>query len=160
MSERDVVQTAYDDWGAAHGFKKKSGSWYGAADDVISVTNLQNSQYSKRYFVNQGFWLRQLEEDLFPKDHKCHIRMRLGALVGDEAARLDQLLDLEFEMDEHHRFEELTRIFDTILLPVIERGSSLAGLRGLDAAGALRAASISGPARELLGLQSSDDFRE
>lgn len=151
MSERNAVQQAHDGWGRASGFEKKSGSWYLMTDEVISVSNLQKSQYSVRYYLNQAFWLRQLgEEERYPKDNKGHIRLRVGSLLGEDSARLDQLLDMEIPMADDDRIAELTAILDGKLVPVIERGRSLAGLRALLDEGVFKAAGIRGPAQQLL----------
>ena len=150
MSERNAVQNAYDGWGRESGFEKKSGSWYKVGDEVISVSNLQKSQYGPSYYVNQAFWLRQLGEERYPNDNKCHIRLRLGSLVGEGSARLDQLLNMGYQMADADRIVELRAILDGRLLPVIERGSSLVGLRALRDEGVLKAAGIRGPAQQLL----------
>lgn len=154
MSERNVVQRTVDDWAKAAGFEKKAGSWYHLGDEVISVSNLQKSQYGPTYYFNQAFWLGQLGEERYPKDNKCHIRLRLGSLLGDGSARLDQLLDLGYAMPDTERTEELTEILNERLLPVIERGSSLVGLRSLVDEGAFKAAGIRGPAQQLLAAVS------
>jgi Domain of unknown function (DUF4304) len=148
MSERNAIQQAYDDWGRLSGFEKKSGSWYLVGDEVISVSNLQKSQYGPSYYVNQAFWLRQLGGERYPKDNKCHIRLRLGSLLGDSSARLDQLLNLDYPVAD--RIDELTAILDGNLLPVIERGRSLVGLRALLDEGVFKSAGIRGPAQQLL----------
>jgi hypothetical protein len=46
--------------------------------------------------------------------------------------------------------EELTAILNDRLMPVIERGSSLAGLRSLLDEGVFQAAGIRGPAQQVL----------
>lgn len=154
MSERNAVQQAFDGWGRVAGMEKKSGSWYRIGDEVISVTNLQKSQYGPSYYVNQAFWLRQLGDELYPKDNKCHIRLRLGSLLGEGSDRLEHLLDMDYLMDDSDRIQELTGILNGRLLPVIERGSSLAGLRSLLDEGVFKAAGIRGPAQQLLAAAS------
>jgi hypothetical protein len=150
MSERNVVQGTVDAWGTASGLEKKSGSWYSSGDEVISVTNLQKSQYGASYYINQAFWLRQLDDERYPKEHKSHIRLRLGSLLQVDSARLDQLLNLEYPLSDADRVDELTSLLNRQLLPVIERGTSIAGLRSLLDEGAFQAAGIRGPAQQLL----------
>lgn len=154
MSERDAVQRAFDKFGKESGFEKKSGSWYRRGDEVISVSNLQKSQYGPQYYFNQAFWLRELGEERFPKDNKCHIRARLGSLLPEQADRLEHLLDLDFEMPDEPRIDELVGVLGEHLLPLIERGSSVAGRRGLLDEGAFKAAGIRGPAQEALAAVS------
>jgi len=150
MSERNSVQLAFDRFGKEAGFEKKSGSWYGRTDEVISVSNLQKSQYGPQYYFNQAFWLRQLGDERFPKQNKCHIRARLGSLLPNESGRIEQLLDLDHEMPDEVRTGELVGLLKECLLPLIEQGSSVAGLRAMLDSGAFKAAGIRGPAQELL----------
>jgi hypothetical protein len=150
MSERNAVQRAFDSWGREAGLEKRSGSWYHTSDEVISVSNLQKSQYGQKYYVNQAFWLRELGDECFPKENKCHIRMRLGSLVGDQSDRLDQLLDMKYEASDESRILELAALFGVGLSRVIERGDSLRGLRALLDEGAFKAAAIRGPAQAVL----------
>ncbi len=154
MSERNSVQQAFDGWAKASDLEKKSGSWYHIDDEVISVSNLQKSQYGASYYVNQAFWLRQLGNERYPKSHKSHIVMRLDSLLEPESARLDQLLNLEYPMSDTDRVEELTVVLNQHLLPVIERGSSLPGLRSLLDSGAFQNAGVSGPAHKLMAAVS------
>jgi hypothetical protein len=150
VSKRNVIQEAFDAWGRACSFRKRSGSWYNHADDVISVTNLQRSQYGSVYYINQGFWLPSLGEVDFPKDHQCHIRARLGGLLDKGADRLEQLLNLDHSMTESDRAVELTEVLNNDLFPVIRRAQTISGLRAMLSEGRFRAAGIRGPAQELL----------
>ena len=94
MNERNAVQQAFDSFGTESGFEKKSGSWYRRSPEVTAVSNLQKSQYGPKYYFNQGFWLRSLGGEPFPKENKCHIRARLESLVPEERSGIDHLLDL------------------------------------------------------------------
>jgi hypothetical protein len=150
MSERNAAQLAFDRFGREAGLEKKSGSWYRRSVEVIAVSNLQKSHYGPQYYFNQGFSLVQVSDARFPKEEKCHIRARLGSLLRDASSRIDQLLDLEHEMPDEQRIEELVALLNERLLPFIERGNSVAGLRVLLDEGAFKAAGIRGPAREAL----------
>lgn len=150
MSDRDAIQQAFDVWGRSAGLEKKSGSWYRLGDEVTSVSTLQKSQYGPSYYINQAFWLRQLGDERFPKDNKCHIRLRLRSLVGADAEWLNQLLDLAWVIPDEDRIVELIAILDERLSPIVERGDSLKGLRGLLDEGAFKASGISGPAQQTL----------
>jgi hypothetical protein len=73
----------FDKFAAGAGFVKKSGSWYRASDEVITVLNLQKSQYGLSCYVNIAFCLRALGAETFPQEQKCHIRFRLEILLPD-----------------------------------------------------------------------------
>jgi uncharacterized protein DUF4304 len=150
MSDRNAVQQAFDAFGRAAGAEKKSGAWYRRSDEVISISELQKSQYGPSYYFNQAFYLRQLGDEPYPKEHKSHIRTRLEDLLPDEEERIERLLDLEYEMPDDQRAEELERLLVDELLPLIERGSSLDGLRSMMEGGLFDAAAITGPAQRVL----------
>jgi Domain of unknown function (DUF4304) len=152
MSQRNAVQTAFDRFGNESGFEKKSGSWYRRSDEVTAVSNLQKSQYGPQYYVNQGFWLRSLEDERYPKSHEAHIVARLEDLVPEVERRLGDLLDLECELPDEQRIDELTDLLRAHLLPLIERAETVAGLRSLVDDGTFAAAGIRGPAQVALGI--------
>lgn len=150
MSERNAIQQAFDQFGRDAGFEKKSGSWYRHADEVIGVSNLQKSQYGPNYYFNQGFWIRQLGPERYPKVNRCHVQARLEDLLPEAELRIAHLFDLENEMPDQIRIDELLALLSGDLLPLIEQASSVAGLRGLAETGALMGAGITRPAQPLL----------
>ena len=127
---------------------KHSGSWYRESEDVISVLNLQKSQYSLSYYVNVGFWIKALGEERFPKEHKCHVRVRLGDLVPDRTEEVTALLDLVHEFP--GRIERLHDLLEGQTKLFLDRASSLDGLRLLRREGRLTEAFILSPAVALL----------
>lgn len=150
MSERNAVQRGFDRFGTEAGFQKKGGSWYRRGDEVILISNLQKSQYGPSYFLNQGFWLRQLDDERFPKSNQAHIVARLEDLAPDVEQRLSELLDLEHEMPDAQREGELAALLAEHLKPLIDRGESMLGLRSMVDDGTFAAAGIRGPAEQAL----------
>lgn len=146
--ERNEVQVEFDEFGKAAGMTKHSGSWYRTADDVITVLNLQRSQYSLGYYVNAGWWLRTLGEAKFPKENQLHVRIRLDALVPDRAEEVKALLDLEQSVE--NRAERLRELLRSELLPILETADSVEGLRALRRENRLKAAAVRGSAMPLL----------
>ncbi len=150
MSERNAVQRAVDEFGREVGFEKKSGSWYWHGEEVIAVLNLQKSQYGPQYYVNVAFWLRQLGEERYPKEHKCHVRLRLEDVAPGAEDEIGRLLDLEKPSSDEQRIEALLRLLLERLGPVVERAGSVDGLRSLRDEGLLAGAAIVGPAQQIL----------
>jgi hypothetical protein len=153
VSERNAVHQAYDAWGRAFDLEKKSGSWYGRSTEIISITNLQKSQYGLQYYVNQAFYFVSLGDERFPKEHMSHVRMRLGVVPGIDPARLVHLLDMEYSIPETERVSELRTMLDDRLSPFNERASTVDGLRALRAEGAFRAAGVTGAAVQVLDAE-------
>jgi hypothetical protein len=150
VTTRSPIHEALDRFGRDLGLEKKSGAWYRLCEEVIAVVDLQKSQYGASYYVNLGFWLRALGEERYPKGARCHIAVRLENLAPDERQGITRLLDLDHEMPDEQRIDELIALFKERLLPVIEQGSTLAGLRVMIDDGTLSSAAIRGPAQELL----------
>lgn len=154
MSERNAVRHAFDRFGKSAGLEKKSGSWYHHSDEVISVVNLQKSQYGPQYYVNQGFCLREVDNERYPKSHQAHIVTRVEDLVPEIEEQLNVLLDLERDMPDERRIDGLVMLLNQRLLPLIERGDSIAGLRSMVEDGTLAGAGIRGSAQGALGMRS------
>lgn len=154
MSERNAVQQAFDRFGEAADAEKKSGSWYRYRDEVISISNLQKSQYGPQYYFNQGFWLRQLDDERHPKHNQAHIVARVEDLAPEIERQVGELLDLDCEMPDEQRVEDLVALLNEHLLPLIERGESVAGLRSMVDDGTLASAGIRGPAQLALGIRT------
>ena len=76
--------------------------------------------------------------------------MRLGGLLPAAETRINELLDLGYDMGDEERVTELLALLDGELLPLLERAGSVAGLRGMLAAGMLKRAGITGPAQRVL----------
>lgn len=150
MTERNAVQRAFDEFGRKAGFEKKGGSWYKVSPDVIAVSNLQKSQYGLRYYFNQAFFVRTLEAGRHPKPSESHIQLRLEGLIPSAEDRIKGLLDFSFEMPEAERIGGLCELLEHQLLPLIQRGSSVTGLRSMLAEGYFKRAAITGPAQQVL----------
>lgn len=116
---------------------KRSGSWYAAGNDVITIINLQKSQYSRYYYLNMAFWLRALGEATFPKENHCHVRFRAEWIVPVRAGELSRLLDLEDDAVDHERAHRLIALLDEQLGPFLDEAGTLSGLRRLQSSGTL-----------------------
>jgi hypothetical protein len=148
MARQDEIQHEVDSCLSTAGMRKQSGSWYRQSDDAIAVVNLQKSQYGPSYYLNVAFWLLALGEAKFPKEHECHVRMRLDDLIPDRVAVIEELLDLRRDIAD--RSERLRELLRSELLPVLDKGSSLDGLRTMRREGRLASAAVRGPALALL----------
>jgi hypothetical protein len=94
-------KTAFGKTIGRHGFRKQSDTWYLDCPETILVANLQRSDYSEKYYINFGVWVKAIDESVVPKENHCHIRIRLGRLGGDS---LGQALDMNLpEVDQVER---------------------------------------------------------
>lgn len=87
MSGKEVINSAVAEALERSGFFNKSDSWYERTKDAVLVVNLQKSQFSGQCYLNLGVWLNKLGASTFPKEHQCHIRVRLESLSPPRLAR-------------------------------------------------------------------------
>ena len=96
-------------------------------------------------------WLLALGEIGAPKENKCQIRTRLTRLVpADLEKRLTELLDLDSDVDEQSRREELLGVLREHLLPRMQASLSLESLRSGEGQQLIRKSLITGPGQQLL----------
>lgn len=145
----NIVQTTLANVMKGLGLAKKGSTWYLRRDETIFVVELQKSNYGLSYFLNIAVWLRELGDAQFPKEHACHIRTRLGELVGDPE-RLTQLLDLEHPLSEVERESELSRLLSAELGWLVEATDSIEALRSDDGTRFRDRSLVTGPAQRLL----------
>jgi hypothetical protein len=143
------IHVAFDRFGRDAGMELHRRSWFLRAEDVIVTCALQKSHYGLRYYLNVGFYLRSKGPETHPKSHECHITYRAGELIGREPA-FDELLDLEHPLDDETRVIQLYSLLTKELAPRIQRGSTIAGLRGMLADGSITHHYLKGPAQEVL----------
>ena len=151
MARRAAVHEGLERFGRAAGLEKHSGRWYRRTDETVAVSELQKSEYGPQYYFNQAFWLLCVGDTDYPLERLCHVRFRLGALTGDRKS-IDDLLDLEVEMDDEERAERIKEVLSRYLLPVIERGGTVEGLRAMVEDGTLDESLIHRDAMGPLGV--------
>ncbi|SHL51535.1 protein of unknown function [Roseibium suaedae] len=108
------------------GFKKKNRNWYFENDEVILVANLQKSSYGSQYYLNGGVYLRELGNEIFPKEYRCHIRFRLTSLLsGEEVERADIVFNLEDRgVSQQQREEAVVDFMKSVFVPELQRYST------------------------------------
>ena len=155
MSERNVIQSTFDEFGKSAAATKKSGSWYRRGDDTVFVLDLQKSNYATRYFVNVALWLLPLGDADAPNENKCHVRSRLTQLVPSSVeARVNELFDLGAPIDDATRRTEVLAVLREHLLPLMDTGSTIDGLRSGAGQRLIEKSLVTGPAQRLLQGQT------
>jgi hypothetical protein len=142
-----IIKQAFDESLKKHGFKKKSGSWYLNCDEAVLVANLQKSDFSDRYFVNLAIWFKTLGEADFPKEHHCHIRLRLVRVAG-----LD--IDAAFDatngaLSDDDRRRQILSSMELLGIPFLHSCATVASAAQQFSAGRLSHAFIHKKVREL-----------
>ena len=147
-SPNPIIQAAAE-CGRTHGFEKRSSSWYRTEDETIAVYQVQRSSFGPQFYVNVALWLLPLGAHHYPKERECHIRTRLSQLVDDASSGLDDTLNLEFSMSASERQNNLQRLLEIYMIPLLDRSATIAGI--LDETNPLLARSlVTAAAQEML----------
>jgi Domain of unknown function (DUF4304) len=150
MTKRaNPLQLALEDVLSPAGFSSKGDSWFRRMDETVEVVNLQKSQYGRQYYLNYGIWFRALGEESFPKEERCHIRLRAGAIVSSEA-QLGRLLNLESGVADVERRSEFANLLTREFLPFADACRTVKGIRSHLEAGRLKKAMVHVRAKALL----------
>lgn len=110
----------------AYGFRKKAGTWWRHQDDFIQVVNIQGSQWSKRFYLNLGVYIKALGDKEWPAEYDCHVRVRLSSIA--DSALVNELLNYEEVLKEKER-EIISEIVVKEGIPWLERCSSIEGAK-------------------------------
>ena len=111
------------------GFYKKGLTWYLRKEEVIAVLNLQKSNYDGTFFINLGFWLRQIEDIQNPKAEQCHVLSRSEELWPEETRSI-----IEQQSEDNAcatgicQITEIRQFVREKIIPLLSQGSTLAGL--------------------------------
>jgi hypothetical protein len=127
----NIVVATLGDFLSRSGFRKKgSSSWYRRDDDLVTIVNLQKSQYGPLYYLNYGFWLLAVAEAEFPRPEQAHITTRVESAIDDRSeGRLNRLLDLRTDIDEATRRTELDALLTDDFLPLLMSLRSVSDLK-------------------------------
>jgi hypothetical protein len=117
------------------GFVKKGLSWWVDSKDVIVVVNLQKCDWGDYYFINIGFWLKALENGLFPKENECHLSFRAESLFPEQRELI--LVSCHLEMSEPKMLTDLSIFLENQLIPFLIECTQESKLTELLAQGAL-----------------------
>lgn len=111
------------------GAKRKGLTWYFNGIEVISVLNLQRSLYSTGFYINVGFWIRQLGEANTPRCEQCHVQARAERIwpeYRDEVNAILAIEDTEQSLAEHA--EKIQSFIHTCMIPVFKLSGTVDGL--------------------------------
>jgi hypothetical protein len=152
---KDLIKQTFREALKAQGFKEKGGSWYEECDETILVANLQKSDFSDRYFINLAVWFKQLGKADYPKEHHCHLRIRLKRVAASD---IDLALDAnKGDLSDEDRQAQIRAAMEQIGIPFRRSCSTLASAAEQFAAGRLTHGFVHKHLRELLMACLSKD---
>jgi hypothetical protein len=152
--EANPIRQVFQDWGRQHGFMSHASELVKRYEETVVMLQLQRSRHASRYYLNVGFGIRRLHDKPATQYKSNDISLRAENLMGNSAASLPALLDLRCALDFGSRQVALRACLDD-LLPALEQGSTVDGLRTLWADGEFRAAQSEPEVRALLSAEES-----
>lgn len=102
-----------------YGFIYQNKNYYHVTKDLIVVINFQKSNYENAYYINYGFWVKQIhEETKYPSVEMCDVMGRFNNLMGE---KMEHSFGLD-TLNEDELTENIKRNISTLIIPVIENG--------------------------------------
>jgi hypothetical protein len=151
MHKRDL-ERCFDNNLQPLGFKKKASSWYLEQEDTLVLVDLQKSNFGDQFYTNVAAWLKVLGRNVFPKEHQCHIRIRLGAAYPELKAPADKLLNLEdLSLTDAQRSDGINQLFINGIIPLTTLFKDVDSAKNALHSSILSGALVTKRAQELLG---------
>ncbi len=111
------------------GYTRKGTNWYRDWPTVISLLNLQKSNYDDLWFINIAFWLKGVgQPKVPPPEHLCHVRIRATSAFPNVRSQLEQSCTLNTMISDERRKAILVKIFEETILPFMTKAGCQDGL--------------------------------
>lgn len=85
------------------GFKKKGNYWVINNNEITKMVNLQKSRFSNSYYINYGYILNSIPLNGLA----MHVFSSFGSKENNENTKIKELLDLEHNISNEDRANEL-----------------------------------------------------
>jgi hypothetical protein len=97
------------------GFKQKGNYWVSNGYEITKMVNLQKSQFNNSFYINYGYILKSI-----PLIDMMHIHNRVTSLNVEERSRMEFLLDLDSNISDGDRTQELKEVLQSKLIIKIQ----------------------------------------
>lgn len=109
------------------GFSRSGSVWRRSSDELVTIVELQKSNYDRTYFVNVGFYFKSIGAEHEPPMHHCHIQSSMeDFLTSPSDAKALLISSTEWNPSDHAA--ALSELFG-------ELAKTLTRLRSRDALG-------------------------
>lgn len=99
-------------------FTHKNRNFY-HEDKLIAVINCQKSHYENAYYVNYGFWVKEIHEETeYPSIEMCDVMGRFHSIIDNKIGYNFCLDTINADCLE----EDIKRNMDNLIMPVIKNG--------------------------------------
>ena len=102
-----------------YGFVYQNKNYYYNNDDLIILLNCQKSSYENAYYINFGFWLKEIHENQkLPSVEECDIMGRFRNMMGERV----KYTFAPDELNEDSLLTDMKRNVNDSIMPVMENG--------------------------------------
>lgn len=95
-----------------NGFKKKGNYWIIIGNEIAKIVHLQKSQFGNSFYINFGYIINSIPLNGL----SMHIFQEVSSLEEKEKNRIMELLNLDNDISETVRIDELDRILRSKLV--------------------------------------------
>lgn len=113
-----------------YGFKTAFGCCYKESSECLFVMELQKSNYSNLYYLNLKTYIQGTFGQKYIV-HKDYLKKDMGNVFNRQPSQYSSIFDLETEMSDEDRFENLNVCFNDFIIPYSEKNLSVSGVREL-----------------------------
>jgi hypothetical protein len=134
---------------AEHGFRKTRDSWYRETAETVGVVQLQKSDWGGQFYLNLAVCIKAIGCKPFPKEHECHVRVRITSLADDSNVSAALNLD-DPTLDPEARHAVIDSALRTLAVPLLLKFATARGVVEAYRSGTLRKAFVDKRVKQLL----------
>ena len=119
--ERKSFISSFDKIMMKNYFKKRGNKWINIKDDITKIIMLQKSNFGNNYYINYGYNINNLELG----STNMHIENRLHFDDDLQRVHMWDLLNLDNEIDDNQRIQEIELILNKYIFSEMSRINSV-----------------------------------
>jgi hypothetical protein len=134
---------------AEHDFRKRGDSWYRETAEAVTVVQLQKSEWGGQFYLNLAVCIRAIGCKPLPKEHECHVRVRITSLDVD--SNVSAALNLEdSSLDPRARHAVIDSALRTVAVPLLLKFATVRGVVEACRSGTLQGAFVDKRVEQLI----------
>lgn len=111
-------------------FDTAFGCWYKESNETIVVLELQKSNYGNYYELNIKIYIQGVFEKKY-SINKNLLKNDIGDIFKRQPLEFNSILDLDNSIEDENRLEQLEKLFNNFIMPLVNKGLSRNGIRDL-----------------------------
>lgn len=128
------LKTLVNNFAEEGGFKKTYGGWIKTSREVISVIELQKSNFGNSYYLNLKFFIQGIFETTYSINKKL-VKVDCGDVFLRPPKEYEELLNLDSKIATEERRRGIHGLFVDFILPMAREASTRKGIKLLSETG-------------------------